>query len=154
MALFRRKEVTEEVPELEKYYAQKRTSSAMSWLFAVATMFLTILIVLGLFFGGRWAYRQIVDNDKKDTPTVQTPSQAGQNPQQVTTLPGDGSEGSTSGSAQTNPTNTSGGVVSESTASATASLPNSGPGEVISIALIAGLGAYVARLYFVSRQNS
>jgi len=37
----------------------------VAWLLALATLVTTVLLATGLFFGGRWAYRKVVKQDKK-----------------------------------------------------------------------------------------
>jgi hypothetical protein len=55
--------------EVQNYYqAEKRERAGVAGLLAVATLLATVLIAVGLFFGGRWVYRAIFDND--DEPAV------------------------------------------------------------------------------------
>ncbi|MDZ7744429.1 MAG: hypothetical protein U5K77_01565 [Candidatus Saccharibacteria bacterium] len=50
--------------EAQEYYqAQRREKTGMAWLLAVVTLLATLLIALGIFLGGRWAYRAVFDND-------------------------------------------------------------------------------------------
>lgn len=50
--------------EVQDYYqAEKRERSGVAWLLALGTLLITIALALGLFFGGRWAYRAIFQND-------------------------------------------------------------------------------------------
>lgn len=165
MALFRRKsEVEEEVPELEQYYAQRRTSSAWSWLMALVTMILTILIIIGLFFGGRWVYRELISNDQQpSTPTVNAPAVTEQTtvPQSgVTTLPA-GESAENSQAQASNPPTVNGGTQQPVTSSTNATsgqttniLPNSGPGSVALLALIVATGTYLSRIFYLARVKS
>ncbi len=54
-----------QVPEeVEQYYESTRKERVgIAWLLALATLLLTLLIALGLFFAGRWAYRKFIAND-------------------------------------------------------------------------------------------
>lgn len=175
MAIFRRKkEVVDEVPELEHYYAERRTSSIWSWVMAIVTMLLTVLIILGLFYGGRWVYRELTKDDAnpQPAPTVTAP----QNPptqtnQGVTTLPS--GESSTSNSGQSGTSNTGGGTPAPSGTSTTggtsntgssstsgssatntpSEIPNSGPGEVIMVSVIAAIAGYLVMASKLARKT-
>jgi len=63
MALFRRNKsanspaVPEEVNDY--YQAEKRDRTWMAWLLALLSLAVTTLIIMALFFGGRWVYRKI-----------------------------------------------------------------------------------------------
>jgi hypothetical protein len=60
--------------EVQAYYeAEKRDRRGVAGLLAVGTLVVTILLAAGLFFGGRWAYQKIRNDDKKK-PTVATTS--------------------------------------------------------------------------------
>lgn len=77
MALFNRDKKKKDVlpQEVREYYqAERRDRTGMAWLLAIATLIVTFLIAAGLFFGGRWLYRTIFDNDDKsgNTTTSQT----------------------------------------------------------------------------------
>lgn len=104
MALFRRKntEQTVEVPpEIQDYYQSvKRERSGVAWLLALATLGLTLLLTVGLFYGGRWGYRKIVNRgDKPDTTIVQEGSRPDGNS-------ADKDKPAASGNPQTSSTNT------------------------------------------------
>jgi hypothetical protein len=56
--------------EIQDYYqAEKRERTGVAWLVAVVTLLVTVAIALGLFFGGRWLYRQLTDDN---TPSQET----------------------------------------------------------------------------------
>jgi hypothetical protein len=70
MAWFnRRKQNTDVLPEevREYYQTERRERNGMAWLLAAATLVVTFIIAAGLFFGGRWAYRAVFNNDDKKT---------------------------------------------------------------------------------------
>ncbi len=51
-------------PELQHYYeSEHRERVGLAWLIAFLSLVLTITVILGLFFGGRWAYRKIANNN-------------------------------------------------------------------------------------------
>lgn len=60
-------------PEVQQYYkSERREQTGIAWLLAIATLLITIAIILGLFFGGRWVYRKI--KNRNTTTTTQTQS--------------------------------------------------------------------------------
>lgn len=60
-------------PEVQDYYqAEKRERVGVAGLLAVATLVVTVLVAMGAFFGGRWVYRTIMEDD--DKPTQQAPA--------------------------------------------------------------------------------
>jgi hypothetical protein len=62
-------------PEVNNYYeTESRDRASMAWLIGLTSLVVTVGLALGVFFGGRWAYRQIRSND---APTVATESQQG-----------------------------------------------------------------------------
>jgi len=82
MALFRRNKNKDVLPEevREYYQAERRERTGMAWLLAIATLLVTFLIAAALFFGGRWLYRTIFDNDdNKGTTTSQSENQGSDN---------------------------------------------------------------------------
>jgi len=55
-------------PEVKKYYeSEHRERVGLAWLIAFLSLVLTVVIVSGLFFGGRWAYRKIVNKNAPQT---------------------------------------------------------------------------------------
>lgn len=66
MAIFKRRK-NQTVAELEEYYASKQTRTGMAWVMAVVSLFITVLVVTALFFGGRWIYRSFTDNNEQVT---------------------------------------------------------------------------------------
>lgn len=78
MALFRRNKNTEEVTgevgmpqELQEYYqAENRERSWVAWVLGLTTLVVTVVLALGLFYGGRYVYRKIRSNDNKQTVSV------------------------------------------------------------------------------------
>lgn len=64
MALFNRKKKNSVVlPEIEKYYeAERRERSGLAWILAAVSVAGVVLLLLGLFFGGKWAYHRVKSN--------------------------------------------------------------------------------------------
>ncbi len=65
MKLFRRKNNNEVLPdEVQDYYrTEQNNRTGMAWVLAVGGFILTAAIVVGLFFGGRWAYQSFFNDD-------------------------------------------------------------------------------------------
>lgn len=127
MKLFGRKKDIEAVPaEIQQYYNnERRERNGAAWMLGLGTLLVTIALTAGLFFGGRWVYRQFVD-DKKDagqtTQVTQSPTATPAQP----AAPADEQTSSTSTSTPNVNTNT--GVAAAST-----NLPNTGPADVLAI---------------------
>ncbi len=65
-------------PEVQQYYqSQNRGRMGMAWLIALLSLLVSIAIVVGLFFGGRWVYRQIVGSNEKATTQTETTDGSG-----------------------------------------------------------------------------
>ena len=70
--------------EIQDYYqSERRERKGVAWLLAIATFFVTLLAVLVLFYGGKWAYNKIRGDEPTSTEVVQEqePEQTGQNDQ-------------------------------------------------------------------------
>lgn len=64
MALFKRKQSTSVLPEVDEYYqAQRRDRGWLSWLLAFVSVAIIVLLFVGLFLGGRWLYREVSNNN-------------------------------------------------------------------------------------------
>jgi hypothetical protein len=77
MALFSRKKTDQNVlPEIEKYYdAEKRERAGLAWLLAIVSIACVALVLIGLFFGGRWVYRKTTGTNKAPgVSTIQSPN--------------------------------------------------------------------------------
>lgn len=75
MPLFRRNKTEEDVivpEEVQTYYQEERRSRRwLAWLLAFGTLLATVLITLGLFYGGRWAYHKLRPTAKPGNVGVQ-----------------------------------------------------------------------------------
>lgn len=76
MKLFnRRKNVVDPSipPEVQAYsQAEHRERMGVAWLVGVVSLVLTIFVLAGLFFGGRWLYRTIAGSSNNETQTQST----------------------------------------------------------------------------------
>lgn len=70
MALFGDKN-KKTIEELENYYANGSNRTGMAWLMAFLSLLITVVVLGGLFFGGRWAYRTLTDDDTDDLASSQ-----------------------------------------------------------------------------------
>src|SRR4051794_18810319 len=61
--------------EVQDYYqAEKRQRVGVASLLAVGTLIATVVLAVGIFFGGRWVWRHTVNRPKTgDTASVQAP---------------------------------------------------------------------------------
>lgn len=167
MALFRRNKTDETgMPtEVRDYYkTEGRERTGLAWLLALGTLLLTILIVLGLFMGGRWAFRKLKDSDKQPQVAVQTEDQKddAEKPNDTNDSSDDSSSQSSSG-GQTQPPAPAGGInppaspaptsptpSAPSTSSGTSNLAQTGPGDTAAIFLAVSVLAYLAHRRFLT----
>jgi cytoskeletal protein RodZ len=174
MALFRRNttEDTTALPEeVNSYYqAENRERTWMAWLLALVTLAVTAIVIIGLFFGGRWVYRKVRHTPSSSTPSVtQKPAASTESnkpnsspsPNTATTTPSTTpSPSTTSGTvnAPTNPTPTPTTTTpppstATSNSAAKTNLPNAGPGDTLAIFVVVTVLAYFAhRKFSVQKQ--
>ncbi len=170
MAIFRRNKTDETgMPrEVQDYYkAEGRERTGVAWLLALGTLIVTILVVLGLFMGGRWAFRQLKDNDS-DQPQVavqeeakddasEKPSNSGSS----SPAGGSSSQPNSGSSSQPAPANGSSGSQgssgssstphgSSSTNSSNQNLAETGPGDTLAIFAAVSVLAYFAHRRFLT----
>lgn len=71
MALFNRKKDKSVLPEVDQYYqGEKRDRTWLAWILAVVSIIVVVLILVGLFFAGKWAYNAITNDDSGDVATT------------------------------------------------------------------------------------
>lgn len=175
---FRRsEEISSEQPEyqvpteIQDYYqAERRERTGLAWIMATATLVVTIILAIGLFFGGRWIYRKVVGNDSQSTasnsnveqtttdnqPESQQTSSASTNqPTPAPTPPASTPSASTpsptpSPSTPTPPTSTP----STLAANTQSSLPNTGPGDVVAVVVAATVLGTITHYVVTNRRFS
>lgn len=137
MALFnRRKQDKDALPqEVREYYqTERRERTGKAWLLAVVTLLATFLLAAALFFGGRWLYRAVFDNDNDNSTSQVEEIDEGQSASEGATESTDQgntmSDNQNSGSAEDSNA-TSDNASNGSTAGAATSTPNTGPTELI-----------------------
>lgn len=139
MALFRRNKKDSVMPEeVRDFYASEhRDRKGMAWLLAVATLLVTFLIAAALFFGGRWIYRTVFDNNDTTTTQKEPADEAGSEEQielgDKKTSQNSGSSSNTSGSSSTGTPGSNTGTSSTNTTQTPVTGPselvNTGPGD-------------------------
>ncbi|MBP6962755.1 hypothetical protein KBB49_04425 [Candidatus Saccharibacteria bacterium] len=158
MAIFKRRK-NQTVAELEEYYASKQTRTSIAWVMAVVSLLITILVVSALFFGGRWIYRSLTDDNLEVTVTtvdvsgdqessdmnIDESAENGSEPEPTVNFPSVVSDeaASTTTPSSSNPSTTT------PTAPTTGggNIPNTGAGEVLIIApIIAMIFGYLVSI--------
>ncbi len=161
MALFkRRKKQPEEsepqVPaEIQEYYqAERRERAGVAWLLALGTLLATVLLAVGLFFGGRWIYRKVTHKNTPVATTSQPSNQTSTTPSTSSSgagsssgssssqsSPSTSSQSTTSGSSSTSSSSGSTPPSSSSTSQTTQNtkIPNTGPGDMAAVFVVVSL---------------
>ena len=180
MALFKKKQsTTTNIPELQEYYAnQKKESTGKAWLLAIGSLLVTVVILVGAFFGGRWLYRKATKKDKPvatisqtttsssgkastSTTSTSTPSSTSTTTTTPTTTPTTPTTSSTTttttpaqgvSTTQTASTNTA--AAAATTATNPSHITNTGPGNTIGLFAAVTAGAYVAHRRYTLRKLS
>lgn len=121
MALFGDKN-KQTIEELENYYSNKEQKTGMAWVMAFLSLLLTVVILGGLFFGGRAVYRALSDDGTTETATNETSNTDGNTaqptPEASTPAPAPSSDStSASPTPAPAPAPTTSGVVSDQAAS-------------------------------------
>lgn len=171
---FRRRDKEDVPAEIKEYYqAERRERVGVAWAVALLTLLITVGIVMGLFFGGRWLYRTLANRDQNQTATTQNqpPEQAPQsgdtadrgdtapNPSPSSPAdPGPSQQGSQpDGASQTGPNSQTAQPPASSPPAASntgpaARLPDNGPGEVLgAAAVVAIISGMLHRSYWRRR---
>lgn len=118
-------EDSDNVPhEIQEYYqSEKRERVGIAWMLALATLVVTVLLALGIFYGGRWAYRALFDDNDKNTPAEQEQRQSDEasgGSDAPATLPGDNDDNGATGQ---------GGNTPSATPQTGPALPETGPSD-------------------------
>ena len=71
MKLFRsrKKQVNDQLPEEVRTFTaeEQRERMGIAWMVGIISLLIVLLITIGLFFGGRWAYNKISNKDSKSS---------------------------------------------------------------------------------------
>lgn len=167
MAWFQRgKDV--EPTSLEQYYADQQRRGAGAWLMALGAFLVTLILVFGIFWGGRWIYRKVTHKDNsaqiatkpEGNPfsNANIKTDTSKKPQGVVnapTNPSSSSSSSSSSTAQTTPPPAAGSTTSPQT-QATGPITNTGPGDQLAIFIavtVAGTLLYQLRLRYANAKQ-
>lgn len=131
----RKKKVENEAlpDEVKEYYESgRKQQTGMAWLLAFGTLVVTVVLALIIFFGGRWVYQRLTDNDQPEAPVKEQPAEQNttapaQNKPEDTNANND-QQGTSSATTNTPSTATNGGSTTPSTGSSATEVPNTGPG--------------------------
>jgi hypothetical protein len=175
--LFKRNDKTT-IAELEEYYSSnnKKNRGWMAWLMAFLSVALTIIILVCLFYLGRWVYRAITDDDTDNT----TVSESADDSIELPNFDGDVvGQGNQDGATNSDSTSTeTGGVVTDEAASITVddsqdsnqstddssnsdnsvagvtTVPDTGAGEMIVLIPISTgvVGYFISRRYLLNQK--
>lgn len=143
-------------PEVEKYYKSERRERVwMAWLIAFLALVLTVAVIVGLFYLGRWAYREIAGTNEP-TQTVSQPS--GMNEPQGSNnsdnnVPSESSQTPENNLAGSNGTNTTPSNEEQSTQES-GNLSNTGPGNLLSIFLATSIIGALAHSFYLKSRTS
>jgi len=163
MALFNRRKTDQAtLPEIERYYnAEKRERAGMAWFLAIASIAAVALLIIGLFFGGRWVYRKAThSNDKTGVSTTETVNTGISNKTDSTTNQNSSDNPTNKTPAATTPKPTTPAPATPSSPSTPPSTPNTnlantGPSNTLAVFIITTLGfAGLHNLVSRSRRTS
>lgn len=102
-------------PEVQAYAASEhREQMGIAWLVGIVSLVISTLVLISLFFGGRWVYRKIAGTDMTkptpvvseptETPSSDTPSTPSDTPSTTPTTPTTPSASTTAPAATSTPT--------------------------------------------------
>ncbi len=161
-------------PEVKRFYeSEHRERTGLAWVIAFVSLVVTIAVIIGLFFGGRWAYRKIAHTGNKTTATKQTTKTTTKTTQPAATnQPAKSSSQAANGQSQANgsqptpSTSTPNNATKPTTPTPTATTPsptpstttptstpnklsNTGPGNTLAIFAIVSLVGALAHSSFL-----
>ena len=154
--------------EMQDYYqTTRREKVGVAWLLALGTMLVTVLLAVGLFYGGRWTYRQVFHKNNNSTISQQgsTDDKAANADNKSTS---DSSTTANTPSTSTPSTSTQGTVAAPTQANNPASVPtqptqtttpsgklaNTGPGDTLALFVSISLLSYFVRIVYLQRKTS
>lgn len=141
--------------EVKDYYtSEHRERVGLAWLIAFISLVVTVAIILGLFYGGRWVYRSLTDDDKgtetteTEQPAQPTPGEPSGDDRDETLPDGSTTEGSDN-EQETTPDNQSASeTANRQTPSTGDTLASTGPAHVLVIfGASSAVGAVAHNIY-------
>lgn len=141
-------DMPEEIQE-EYYDAKPKERAGVAWLLAFGTLIITIVIAAGVFFAGRWTYRQIAgDPETTETTSSENESEAEQQPDDQTAPTDPSAEPETDD--ETAPAEENGVVAGD----ATEDLPSTGPEHTLAAFLAISLLGYIVHRSITRRSKA
>ena len=134
--IFRRRKLTDQIPELKPYYEEFRGSSARRWLRRLLYGLAAIAVVVLLAWLGRGIYNRI----KRDEPPTVRPTPAS-TAAKVPAQPSKESSASKPPTAQNKKSGGANQAKPSPPAPGPGALPNNGPGEVVALFAFSSLAA-------------
>jgi cytoskeletal protein RodZ len=168
---FNRNKNIDGVPaEIQEYYqTERRERTGVAWLLALGTLLVTVGLATLLFFGGRWLYRTVANRDGNRADET---AQVDQSPQESTPEQGSPAtddqaaappnENGTSSTSTTDDSDTQGvqttppaaGGENRTTTPVTGDgLPDTGPGDIVSLFAATTVAAAAGHYAITSRRT-
>ncbi len=146
-------------PEVKRYYdSEHRERVGLAWLVAFLSLIATILIVAGLFFGGRWIYRKLTHKNNQPSTsqpasTNQSESANNQSESQSSQSQTDNSSSSSSESNSSSSSNNSEPTTNTPSSQAPSNqVANTGPGSNLAIFLAVTIIATAGHSIYLRRR--
>lgn len=141
-------------PELSDYYnAEKRDRMWATWLLGFATLVVTVLLAVLLFLGGRWVVDQFTGDEVESPTTTQNEPGSQSTDDSAPTVGNSDDDSSVAGNNDQNEDQSeTGGVVSDEAAVTDQPLPDTGPGNLITVFFAVAVLATLTHSKFI-RQN-
>lgn len=69
---FRKRQTNSQLPEEVQNFtaAEQRERTSLAWVVGIVSLIVVVLILLGLFFAGRWVYNTLTDSDEDNSATT------------------------------------------------------------------------------------
>lgn len=144
-----------EVPEeIQDYYqTERRERTGVAWLLAFGTLIVTILVAGGIFFAGRWAYREIAGTDDDSTEIAQNEEQEQSETERQEPASGQGnaSEDESGTSQDEGVVQGNSDIATPTTGDSEGDLPDTGPAGTVSAFFAVSVIAYLGHRLYAKR---
>lgn len=147
----KRRKTTDVPEEVQEYYqSERRERVGIAWLLAIATLVTTIVLAFGLFYGGRWAWRQTFGDDQQTTTTQTEAEQSEEANNQPASQPAQNQPQATPPAEQPKPSQP---AVPKETPSATPkNMAQTGPASTLAVFVGATILGALAYQVYIRRQ--
>lgn len=150
-----------EVPEeIQDYYeTERRERTGVAWLLAFGTLIATILVASGIFFAGRWAYREIAGTDDDgSTEIAQNEEQEQSETERQEEQEPSGGQGNAEDESDASDTPQNGGAVqgnndiaTPATGDSSGDLPGTGPSGTATAFFAVSIISYLVHRFYMRR---